>query len=80
MPKVSVCISMYNSEKYLCESIDSVLEQTFADFELLIVDDGSTDSSCQIVESYSDPCIRLLRNRHDFIATSNMLIDNAQGE
>lgn len=80
MPKVSVCIPMYNSELYLHESIDSVLSQTFDDFELLIIDDGSTDSSCQIVESYSDPRIRLLHNCHDFIDTSNMLIDNAHGE
>lgn len=80
MPKVSVCIPMYNSELYLRESIDSVLSQTFDDFELLIIDDGSTDSSCQIVESYSDPRIRLLHNCHDFIDTSNMLIDNAHGE
>lgn len=80
MPKVSVCMPMYNAERYIRESIDSILAQTFQDFELLIVDDGSTDSSCQIIMSYKDPRIRLIRNTHDFIGTSNMLIENARGE
>ena len=79
MPKVSVCMPMYNAERYIRESIDSILAQTFQDFELLIVDDGSTDSSCQIVMSYKDPRIRLIRNTHDFIGTSNMLIEKARG-
>ena len=52
LPAVSVIIPMYNAEKYLNECIDSILEQTFKDFELIIVDDCSTDSSCEIVESY----------------------------
>lgn len=80
MPKVSVCIPVYNSGRYLRECIDSVLSQTFTDFELLIVDDGSTDDSCDIISSYSDSRIRLLHNDHDYIATINMLIDNARGE
>lgn len=45
---------VYNAEKYLRECIDSILTQTFTDFELLIVDDGSTDHSSKIIESYSD--------------------------
>ena len=80
MPKVSVCMPVYNSEEYLKESIESVLAQTFTDFELLVIDDGSTDRSCDIVNSFTDGRIRLFRNIHDFIATSNMLIDKARGE
>jgi len=59
-PRVTVLMGVYNGEKYLAEAIRSILEQTLSDFEFLIVDDGSTDSSRQIVESFSDPRIRLL--------------------
>ena len=53
-PKVSVIMKVYNGDKYLREAIDSVLNQTFGDFELLILDDGSKDSSAEIVKSYTD--------------------------
>jgi glycosyltransferase involved in cell wall biosynthesis len=53
---------VYNAERYLREAIESILAQTYADFELLIIDDGSTDSSIAIIESYADPRIRLVRN------------------
>lgn len=49
---ISVIIPLYNAEKYLGECLDSLLAQTFQDFELILVDDCSTDSSCEIVESY----------------------------
>jgi glycosyltransferase involved in cell wall biosynthesis len=58
---VSVCIPTYNSEKYLRECIDSVLAQTWADFELIISDNASTDGTCDIVRAYSDPRIQLHR-------------------
>lgn len=51
-PAVSVIIPLYNAENYIGECLDSILSQTFKDFELIIVDDCSTDSSCAIVESY----------------------------
>lgn len=59
-PIISVCMPMYNASQYLRECIDSILLQTFTDFELLIVDDGSTDDSCDIVRSYNDSRIRLI--------------------
>lgn len=59
-PMVSVCMAMYNASRYLRECIDSILAQTFTDFELLIVDDGSTDDSKEIVRSYEDQRIRLI--------------------
>jgi len=61
-PKVTVLMAVYNAEKYLRQAIESILNQTFTDFELLIVDDGSSDSSPEIIRSYQDPRIRVIRN------------------
>ena len=61
-PKVSVVIPLYNREKYVRSAVDSILSQTFSDFELLVIDDGSTDGSIAVVQSYSDPRIRFVRN------------------
>ncbi len=58
-------MSVYNGEKYLREAIDSILGQTFKDFEFLIIDDGSTDSSVEIIRSYADPRIRLIQNEEN---------------
>jgi glycosyltransferase involved in cell wall biosynthesis len=52
-PKISVIIPVYNSEKYLESALDSVLNQTFQDFEILCIDDGSRDSSAKIIKNYS---------------------------
>jgi len=54
MPKVSVIIPVYNVEKYLRECLDSILSQTFKDFEVICVDDGSTDASVDILREYAD--------------------------
>ena len=62
-PKVTVLMSVYNGEKYLNESINSIINQTFTDFEFLIIDDASTDSSRDIILSYSDPRIKLIKNK-----------------
>tara|TARA_B100000315_G_scaffold87519_1_gene80355 strand:- start:896 stop:1921 length:1026 start_codon:yes stop_codon:yes gene_type:complete len=56
-------MSTYNGEKYLRESIESVLNQTFSDFEFLIIDDASTDSSQDIINNYNDPRIILIENK-----------------
>jgi len=61
-PKISVIMSVYNGEKYLNKAIESTLTQTFRDFEFIIVDDGSTDSSLRIIESYKDERIILRKN------------------
>jgi len=61
-PKVTVVIPVYNREKYVGDAIDSILAQTFPDFELLVIDDGSTDGSVEIVRSYNDPRLRLVCN------------------
>lgn len=61
-PAVTVLMPVHNGERYLKEAIESILAQSFADFEFLIIDDGSTDRSRQIVESFSDPRIVLVAN------------------
>lgn len=69
MPKVSVLLSSYNQGKYLAESINSVLNQTFKDFEVLLFDDGSTDNSQEIIRSFSDERIKTFlyeKNRGPF--------------
>ena len=62
MPKVTVLMPVYNGEKYLREAIDSILSQTFTDFELLIIDDGSSDKSFKIINSYQDLRIKIIQN------------------
>ena len=62
---VSIILTVYNREKYLREAIDSILGQSLEEFELIIIDDGSTDSSIQIIKSYSDLRIRLLVNEQN---------------
>ena len=61
-PKISVIIPMYNAEKYLRTCIESVLNQTFTDFELILIDDCSTDKTLEIAKSFDDPRIRLIFN------------------
>ena len=61
-PLVTVFIPMYKSEQYISECIDSILNQTYKNLEILVIDDGSTDNSVNIIKSYTDPRIRLLQN------------------
>jgi glycosyltransferase involved in cell wall biosynthesis len=82
MTKVTVLMAVYNGECYLRETIDSILAQTSQDFEFLIINDGSTDSTQEIIQSYDDPRIRLVDNEHNLgLARSlNKGLELAQGE
>ena len=80
MIPISVCMPVYNRAECIRECIDSILLQTFNDFELLIVDDGSTDETCDIIKSYNDPRIRLIQNKHDYIHSCNLLFEEAKGK
>lgn len=62
MVDVTVLLPVYNGEAYLRETLDSILSQTYTNFEFLIVDDGSTDSSGDIISSFNDSRIKVLRN------------------
>ena len=61
-PKLSVVMSVLNGEPYLREAVESILNQTFEDFEFIVLDDGSTDNTVQILESYDDPRMVRLYN------------------
>ncbi|NHE55647.1 glycosyltransferase family 2 protein [Cyclobacterium plantarum] len=82
LPQLSVVMPVYNGEKYLEEAINSVLNQTFTDYELLIIDDGSTDSSIEIIKSINDSRIRLIKNETNkgVAYTRNVGLKEAKGE
>ena len=81
-PIISVIMPVYNCEKYLKESIDSVLSQTFRDFELIIINDGSDDGSKDIILSYKDERIVYIENEKNLkiIETLNKGIAAARGK
>ena len=82
-PKVSVIVPVYNVEKLLQRCIDSILAQTFTDFELLLIDDGSKDKSGEICDEYAakDSRIRVFHKQNGGVSTArNLGIDKAQGE
>ena len=79
--KVSVIMPAHNRETFIRDSMDSVLAQTFTDFELIVVDDGSTDTTAAIVESYTDRRIRLIRQPNQGVSVArNTGLEAARGE
>jgi glycosyltransferase involved in cell wall biosynthesis len=81
-PLISVVLPIYNGEKYLVEAIESVISQTFADFELIMIDDGSTDGSRKILQEYAAKDLRVkvvLRENRGLATTLNDSIDIAHG-
>lgn len=80
MKSITVCLPVYNGSEYIGECINSILHQTFKDFELLIVDDGSTDDTCAVIEGFDDPRIKVVRNRHDYIGSLNLMLSSADGK
>ena len=83
-PKVSVIMPSYNAEKYISKAIESILNQTFTDFEFIILNDGSTDKTPSIIAEYSqkDKRIKFIDNNKNqgFIASLNQCLDTAKGE
>ena len=81
-PKINVIMSVYNGEKYLGEAIESILNQSFTDYEFIIVNDGSTDNSLKIIQSYHDKRVCLINNETNIGLTKslNKAIEQARGE
>jgi len=81
-PLISVLMPAYNAEKYIGEAIKNVLNQTFTDFELIVINDGSTDKTEEIILSFNDDRIHYIKNETNIklIATLNKGIDLAQGK
>lgn len=81
-PKVTVLMPVFNGVPFLSEAISSILRQTFEDFEFLIIDDGSTDGSGRIIESFDDTRIRFVKNEVNLglVAALNCGMQLARGE
>ncbi len=83
MPKISVIIPVYNVEKYLSQALESVINQTFADLEIVCVNDGSTDNSLKILEEYAqkDERIKIINQENSgYGAACNRALENITGE
>lgn len=82
-PRVSIIVPVYNAEKYLASSLESVLKQTYRDFELLLIDDGSTDESGAICDEYEkkDARIRAFHKKNGGVSSArNLGLDHVSGE
>jgi glycosyltransferase involved in cell wall biosynthesis len=80
-PKISVVMSVFNGSKYINDSIDSILNQTFKDFEFIIIDDGSTDDSLEKIKSYNDSRIVVIsRENKGLVYSLNQGISIAKGK
>jgi hypothetical protein len=81
-PLISVILPVHDGERFLAAALGSILQQTYRHFELIVIDDGSTDGSAALVASYADPRVRLVRNGCNLglVATLNRGLDLARGE
>ena len=80
MVKVSVIIPAYNGDRYIEEAIDSILNQTYTDYEIIVVDDGSTDNTPQIVKRYGDKINYFSQSNQGVAASRNLGLAEARGK
>jgi glycosyltransferase involved in cell wall biosynthesis len=81
IPRVSVVMSVFNGERFLRQALDSILAQTFTDFEFIVVDDGSTDGTGEILKGYADPRLRIITQENiGLIGSLNRAVDIASSE
>lgn len=82
IPAISVVMPTYNDGEYLHDAIDSILNQTFTDFEFIIINDGSTDNTDAIISSYTDPRIKYMKNAVNLgnAKTRNIGMEAAKGK
>lgn len=79
VPQISVVIPLFNKETYIARAINSVLSQTYRDFEIIVINDGSTDKSAEVVRSFSDSRIRLINQKNNGVSfTRNQGVKCAQ--
>jgi len=80
-PKISIVTAVYNGEKYIEQSVNSILGQTFKNFEFIIVDDGSTDSTLEIIQKLNDPRLRIIQQKNKGQTKALITgVEQAQGE
>ena len=79
IPEISVVMSVYNAKETVAHAVESVLSQTFRNFEFIIVDDGSSDETSKILHSFSDDRIKILKNNHNYIDSLNIGMSHAKG-
>lgn len=81
VPNVSVVMPVYNQEQFIADAVRSILQQSFTDFELIIVDDGSTDRTLEVLEKFVDDRIRIIRKEHTgFIETLVRGYEESRGD
>ena len=80
MPRVSIIIPVYNGDRFIIEAINSVLRQTYQDYEMIVVDDGSTDRTRQVLEPYRDKIRYFYQENQGSAVARNLVIQEAQGE
>ena len=85
LPKITVLMPVYNGSKYLDDAIKTILNQTFQNLEFVIIDDGSTDDSLNIIKSYNDNRIRLIENNENLFKFEgeeniNVYVKKAEGK
>lgn len=82
MPKLSITVPAYNRENYIGPCLESLLNQSFTDFEIIVVNDGSTDKTVEIIESYKDSRIKLYHNEQNrgIVYTRNRGFELSKGE
>ena len=81
-PRLSVCLPTYNGEAYVAEALRSVLQQSYTDFEVVAIDDGSSDRTLEILQEFADPRIRIYQNLHrrGIPGNWNVAVELARGE
>src|SRR3712207_5607912 len=80
MPRVSVLIPTYNCARYLSRAIDSVIAQTYKDYEIIVIDDGSTDDTKQVIDRYGNSVKYSYQSNRGLSAARNASIGNSTGE
>src|SRR5437868_6754219 len=81
-PRISINTPVYNGEKFIARAVQSVLAQTYGDFELVVVNDGSKDSTAQILNSFTDPRIRVIHQEQNqgISRTRNHALRSSRGD